>query len=120
MPEADDVAVRVLLEEQRRDRKQRVEPSPRLVDGLGNEIGRERLLEQLLVLARIPALGEWHRARVEPGVEDLRDPAHHTAALLARQRDLVDVGPVQIVLVREAELGRRADDALVAATLADP
>ena len=40
-PEAHDVAVRALAEDERVDGQQRVEPAPRLVDGLGDEVGRE-------------------------------------------------------------------------------
>ena len=39
--EAHDVAVRALAEDQRVDGQQRVEPAPGLVDGLGDEVGRE-------------------------------------------------------------------------------
>lgn len=48
VPEADDIAVRVLVEHQGVDRHQRIEPAAGLVDRLADEVGRERLLELLL------------------------------------------------------------------------
>jgi hypothetical protein len=42
-------------------------------------------------------LGERHRARVEPGVDHLLDPAHLAAADAAAQDDVVDVGAMEVV-----------------------
>ena len=46
--------------------QQRVEPAARLVDRLGDEVGREARLELGAVLVRVAPLRERHRARVEP------------------------------------------------------
>ena len=83
--EADAVAVAGGVEEQRRLGEQRVEPAARLVDRLADEVGREALLEQLLVLERVVELREGHRAAVVPGVDHRLDPAH-LAAAVARSR----------------------------------
>ena len=91
------MAVAGRVEEQGRLGEQRVEPAAGLVDRLADEVGREALLEQLLVLERVVELGERHRAGVEPGVDRLDDPPHLRPAGLAAQDDLVDVGPVQVV-----------------------
>ena len=82
--------------DQRRDREQRVEPPARLVDRLGDEVGREPLLEYLLVLERVVPLPERHRARVEPCVDHVRDARRRRRALGAVERDLVDVRPMGI------------------------
>jgi hypothetical protein len=120
--EAEHGAIRRAVEQQRRDRDQRVEPAARLVDGLADVVGREALLEVLLVLERRVVLGERHRARVEPDVDDLGHAAHLRPALRARPRRLVDVGAVR-VLERLAgllgQLGERADR-LDVAVLAAP
>ena len=84
--EADAVAVAGGVEEQGRLGEQRVEPAAGLVDRLADEVGREALLEQLLVLERVVELREGHRAAVVPGVDHRLDPAHLAAALLAVER----------------------------------
>ena len=96
----DDIAVRCLVEEQRRDGDERVEPAARLVDSLRDEVRREALLEDLLVVERIMPLREWHGARVEPAVDDFLDAVHLLAALRALDRDLVDVRAVQLDVIR--------------------
>ena len=100
MAEDDDIAVRCLVEEQRRDGDQRVEPAARLVDGLRDEVCREALLEDVLVVERIVPLCERHGARVEPAVDDFLDAVHLLAALRALDRDLVDVRAVQLDVIR--------------------
>ena len=97
--------VRRAVEQQRRDRDQRVEPAAGLVDRLADVVGRERGAELLLVLERGVALGERHRARVEPDVDHLGHAAHLGAALRAGPRVLVDVRPVRV--------GQRAARALL-------
>ena len=86
VPEAEHGAVGRAVEQQRRDRQQRVEPAARLVDRLADVVGREARLELLLVLERRVALRERHRARVEPDVDHLGHAAHLLAALRARRR----------------------------------
>ena len=94
--EAEDGAVGRAVEQQRRDRDQRVEPAARLVDRLADVVRGEARLELLLVLERRVVLGERHRARVEPHVDDLGHAAHLAAALLARVREVVDVRAVRV------------------------
>ena len=60
MAEHDDILVRGLMEQQRRNRNQRIEPAARLVDSLRDEVRREALLEDVLVLERIMPLRERH------------------------------------------------------------
>ena len=113
---------RALVEQQRRDRDQRVEPAARLVDRLADVVGREVALEVLLVLERRMVLGERHAARVEPDVDHLGDSAHRLPAVRARPGGRVDEGSVR-VLERLArllgQLGQRAH-ALGVAVLAAP
>ena len=94
--EGEHRAVRRLVEQQRGDREQRVEPAARLVDRLADVVRGEGRAEQLLVLERRMALGERHRARVEPDVDHLGHAAHLAVALRARPGVLVDVGPVRV------------------------
>ena len=62
-PEAEAGLVRRAAEQQHRDRQQRVEPAARLVERLADVVGREVLLEPVLVLERRVPLGERHAAR---------------------------------------------------------
>ena len=55
---------------------QGIEPSSGLVHGLRDELGRELLMEQLLILKGIMVLGKGHGSGVEPAVDDLRHPVH--------------------------------------------
>ena len=105
----DAVAVAGAVEDEHRDREQGVEPAAGLVDRLADELGREALLEQLLSLERVVELRERHRAGVVPGVD--RDPgaAHLPAAGLAGQRDLIDVGAVEVVGHLPAALAQVGD-----------
>ena len=120
--EADAVAVAGGVEEQGRLGEQRVEPAAGLVDRLADEVGREALLEQLLVLERVVELGEGHRAAVVPGVDHRLDPAHLPPALGAVEDDLVDVGAVQVLgdlaAGALAQLGDRAGAEAAVAVLA--
>ncbi len=108
--QADHVLVRGLVEDQRADRHQRVEPAAGLVDGLGDELRRVTALEQLLVLVRVAPLRERHRARVVPGVDDLRHARGRGAAAVLRagEGDLVDVRAVRVQarLVGARQLGQ--------------
>ncbi len=110
------------VEQQRRDRDQRVEPAARLVDRLADVVGGERRAEQLLVLERRVALGERHRARVEPDVDHLGHAAHLGAALRARPRVLVDERPVRVGQLAAGALlhVRQRAEALGVAVLAAP
>ena len=100
MTEDDDVLVRRLVKEQRRDGDERIEPAARLIDGLGDEVRREAALEDLLVLERIVPLCKRHRAGIEPAVDDLGHAVHLLAALGAADRHGVDVGTMQFKLLR--------------------
>ena len=120
MAEADHVPVRILLEEESGFGQQRIEPSTGLVDRFGYEVGREGLLEDFFALAGIGSLRKRHRAGVEPRVHHFRYSMHVAATLLTRQGHLVDVGPVKVGVVLQADLGGRADAALLVASVADP
>ncbi len=124
--EADDVLVRRLVEDQRADRHQRVEPAAGLVDGLADELRRVAGLEQFLVLVRVAPLRERHRTRVVPGVDDLGHARGRAAAAVLRagEGDLVDERPVRVKvrLVRAGQLGelREGADAGEVVVLAAP
>ena len=57
-----------------------IEPAPGLVDVLDNEVGREVVVEPLLVLKRVVDLGEGHGPRLKPAVQHLGDPPHGGAS----------------------------------------
>ena len=118
------VLVRALAEHQRGDGDQGVEPAARLVDGLGDEVRREALLENFLVLKGIVPLREGHGAGIVPAVDDLGRAVHLLSALRAGDGHRVDVGAMQLdvrvdVFAQLDQLLTGADDVLVAA-LADP
>ena len=130
-PEAHHVAVGALAEDQRVDGQQRVEPAPGLVDGLGDEVGREGEGLGRARRVRVADLGRRHGARVEPGVDHRLDPAAHRQlvdlvdrpdvgrARPAGERHLVDGRPVRVdprdvAPAQVRQLGQRADAAHVA------
>ena len=125
MAEHDDVLVGRLVEEQRRNRDERVEPAARLIDGLGDEVRGEALLEDFFILERIMPLRERHGTGVEPAVDDFLDAVHLLAAFRTFDRDVINVRTVQLdivgaVVAHLLELGDGADDVLLAAVRADP
>ena len=77
----------------------RIEPASCLVYGLGNKLGRELLMEQLLILKGIMVLCERHRAGIKPAVDHLRNPVHLLSALRTGDGHIVDKRPVQLHLV---------------------
>ena len=112
--EAEDVAVRALVEHERSDRHERVEPAPRLIDGLGDEVGRVGRPRLLGIAVRGTELGERHRSGVEPGVDHLRDAPVDPVLAGAGEGHLVDERPVRVEVGERqagqlAELGERAD-----------
>ena len=76
-PRHDDVLVGALVEHQRADRHQRVEPAAGLVDRLADVLRGIGLVELLLgaLDVRVAPLRERHRAGVEPRVDDLGHPS---------------------------------------------
>ena len=77
----DYVLVRCLVEQERRLCKQGMEPSTGLIHCLGDELCRELLLEELLILKRIMMLRKRHCAGVKPAVQNLRHALHLAAAV---------------------------------------
>ena len=112
------------VKQQRRHREQRVEPASRLVDRLADEVRREMLVEDILVLERIVPLRERHAAAVEPAVHDLGRAVHLAAALGALEHDRIDVRLVKLdVALYAAQLFEfllAADNVHVPAVLANP
>ncbi len=98
--QADDVFVGALVEDQRADRHERVEPATGLVDRLADVLGRIGLGELLLraLDVRVAPLRERHRAGVEPGVDDFGDTAVGAGRALDLECDLVDVRTMGIEL----------------------
>ena len=97
----------VLVEEERGDHEERVEPAPRLVHRFGDVVGGKGGEEPLPVPVREAPLGEGHGAGVEPAVNDLRDAAVHARLAGPRPGDLVHPGLVDhqvVVEVRAALL----------------
>ena len=100
MTHYDNVLVRSLIEEQGGFCQQRVEPSTGLVHCLGDKIGGELLLEQILIFKRIMMLCKRHCSGVEPAVDHLGNTLHLLAALGAGDGDLVDVRTMELYGLR--------------------
>ena len=100
MTENEDVFIGRSVEQQGRNGEQRIEPASRLIDSLGNKLRRELLLEQVVIFKRIVVLREGHRTGVEPAVDNLRHAVHLAAALRALYCNRVDIGAVQLDIVR--------------------
>ena len=81
----DEVLEGRLAEQGRRQDEQRVEPAARLVDALGDEVGRKVVLELAPLLERVVHLSVGHGARLEPAVEDLGDAPQRRLARPARR-----------------------------------
>ena len=76
----DDVAEGHRVEEHRGDGVQREEPAARLVDTLGDEVGRVDRAEVVAsVFEGVVQLGIGHGTRVEPYVDEVRFAAHRLA-----------------------------------------
>ena len=88
------------IEQQRGLRHQGVEPPSCLVHRLGDKLRRELRLKQFLVFKRIVILCKRHRTGIKPAVDHLRHTLHHPAALRTGAGDLIDVGPVQLHILR--------------------
>ena len=102
--EAEHVAVAALVEDERADRHQRVEPAAGLVDRLADEVGRVGLAGTIGVAVRRAELGEGHRAGVEPGVDHGRHPPVHTVLAGTGEGDVIDIGPVRVGQVDAGQL----------------
>jgi hypothetical protein len=112
VPETHDVAIRGRAEDERVDGQQRVEPPPRLVDGLGDEVSGILELLGRAGYERVADLGRGHRSRVEPGVDDRFDPAS-TMVTLPAAGSFPTIGAVELHLVDGRAV--RVDPAHVAA-----
>ncbi len=88
---------------------QREEPAARLIDALGDEVGRVDVAESLLVFERVVHLCIGHGARVEPYVDQIGF-AVHRLALGRYQDDLIHVGPVEVDVGRRVVLLRHVAD----------
>ena len=75
---------------------QGVEPATGLVNGFGNEVGREVLLELLLIFKGIVPLGEGHGAGIVPAVDNVRHTVHFSTALFAAKGYSVNVRTVKL------------------------
>ena len=98
MAQNDNILVRSLVEDQGRDCQQGVEPSTCLVYGLGDEICRELLLKEFLILKRIMMLCERHGTGIEPAVDYLRYTVHLLTALRTGDGDIIDERTMQLYL----------------------
>ena len=114
------VLERIGIEHAGRNCQQRIEPAARLVNGLGDEVGREAALKLLLVFKRIMPLCERHRAGVIPAVDDFLLAVHVAAALRAGQHDVIDIRAMQLdiridIMAELQQLFAAADDVHMAA-----
>lgn len=99
MPWQIHVLERRAVEQRGGHHVQQVEPAASLADVFDNVIGREVLLELLLVLERVVELRERHRTGFEPAVEHVADTVH--VALAGRvvrvdAREVVDPRTVHV------------------------
>ena len=125
MAEHDDISVRCLVEQQRGNRHQRIEPASRLVNSLGNKVSRELLLKYFFIFKWIMMLCKRHRSGVEPAVDYLRYAVHRLAALRTLHRHRIDVRAMQLDIIRTVvgfllEFGDAADRFTMAALIALP
>ena len=90
----DDILIGSLVEQQSGFRQEGVKPPPCLIHGLGDELRRELLLEQVFIFKRIMVLRKGHGSGVKPAVDDLRHTPHGFAALGAGEGHFIDIGPV--------------------------
>ena len=96
----DDVLEGHAVENHRSDGMQGKEPATGLVNALIDEIAGESnmLVDEIGIFERIVYLSVWHRAGVEPHVDEVALALH----LLARGRneeDVIDIRTVQVDLV---------------------
>ncbi len=101
MPWLRQVSNAGLVEDRAGQDVHRVEPAAGLADVLDDEVAREVVLEPVLVVERVVHLRERHRARVEPHVEHVGDPAHRGLpgrVVGVGSGQLVDEGAVQVGL----------------------
>ena len=69
---------------------QGIEPTSCLVETFVYEVGREDLIPVFTILKWIVLLSIWHGARLEPTVEDIRDPSHSSLSIRTWPSDVVD------------------------------
>ena len=86
----DAIIVGRRIKKARSDRMQTVKPSARLVDRLGDKVGRHALLENFLILKRIMVLGKGHRTGIVPAVNNFGNTCHQAIALGTADVHLVD------------------------------
>ncbi len=91
----DAIIVGRRVKKARGDRMQTVKPPARLVDRLGDKVGRHTLLENFLVLKRIMILSKGHRTGIIPTVDNFGNTCHHAIALRT-----TDVHPVDHRLMK--------------------
>ena len=96
----NNVFVWCFVENQSRNRKQRVKPSTRLVYRLRDKVCRELLLEQIFILKWIMMLCKWHRTTVKPAVDYLRYTMHRLAAFRASDRHFINIWAMKLNVIR--------------------
>ena len=96
----DNILVRRLVKEQCGDCHQGIEPSSCLVNRLTDEVSREVVLEDILILKRIMPLCKWHRTGIEPAVDNLRYTLHLAATIRTLDRHCINVWTVQLDIIR--------------------
>ena len=120
--EADAISIGNAIGHQRRNSVQAIKPASCLIDGFTNIVGGEMLLKRLLVFKRIVPLCVGHGARIEPAVDDFRDPSVGAAIFRMRKDNLVDGRSMEISLRERGatqgfEFCERADTNVVTVTV---
>ena len=91
--QANTVLVGDAVRHQGRDRVQGIKPAARLVDRFADVVGREMLLELVMILERVMPLRVRHGTGVEPAIDHFRNTLPGLAVFL--ESDLIDRRPMQ-------------------------
>ena len=88
------------VEHHRGNGMEREEPSTRLVNTFGNEIGRVggAFVNQFLVFKRVVNLCVWHGTGIKPHVDEVEFASEHIA-LVRHQFDVIYIRTVQVYLI---------------------
>ena len=97
---ADNCLVRYTVEDHRGNGMQGEEPTTRLVNTLGNEVGRidNALVQRFLILKGIVNLGVGHSTAVKPHVDEVELTLQRLTTL-THEDDVIDIGTVKVYAV---------------------
>ena len=128
---AEAVFVGRLVVKERACRQKAIEPAARLIDGFGDKISRirgwkrSRICRICRIVKRVVPLRGVGASGIEPAIDDIRHAMHRAAALIAGEKDIIYIRPVEFNIVRDIraarfQLGDTADAVLIATCVACP